>query len=225
VNRFWQVLGLACSVAIASAQTPVRKGSYEIGGFMGASYGVGEGAVMGGGNVSYALTKEILPYVEYSYLPNVQRTTNGFIGGTQNPATATYGANVSDFHVGVHIRFQIRENRHFAPYAAFGVGSLTVGSGTIHTLNYTDTNGPHSLTGLNLNEPGGSNVAINYGGGIRYYVTPQKGSGNARYGFRIEVKGYKPFSQQGNNPFGGSGTVTFNNSFVKAEAGFFLQLK
>jgi hypothetical protein len=214
VKNFLQVFGLACMVPLASAQTaPIRQGSFEVGGFMGASYGVSEGAVMGGGNVSYAVTKMFLPYVEYSYFPSIEHTLNGTVGGTTNAFSASFPATASDFHVGVHLRFPIRESR-VAPYAVFGVGSFSIGSGTISSLTYTDANGSHTITGLAI-PAGGSSVAVNFGGGLRYYVTP-------RYGIRVEVKGYKPFNSAQQT---GLGPVTFNNAFLKAEAGFFIQFR
>ena len=51
----------------------IRPGSFEIGPFLGASYGIDETRVMGGGNVTFAINKYILPYVEYSYLPGIGR--------------------------------------------------------------------------------------------------------------------------------------------------------
>src|SRR5437763_2963623 len=59
----------------AFAQVPeIRANSFELGGFIGASYGIDQARVMGGGNVSYAVNKWLLPYVEYSYFPGFQRT-------------------------------------------------------------------------------------------------------------------------------------------------------
>ncbi len=215
MKKLWQLFGLVCSVSIASAQTaPIRQGSFEVGGFVGASYGVSAGAVMGGGNVSYAATKNLLPYVEYSYFPSIQHTITGTIPGTGNPISASFPTSASDFHVGVHVRFPIRESR-WAPYGVLGVGSFTIGSGTIHSINYTDANGPQMIAGLNLPIAKSTNVAVNFGGGVRYYVTP-------KYGFRVELKGYKPFN--GSTTASGF-TESFNNAFLKAEGGFFLQFR
>src|SRR5579871_210575 len=106
-------------MSAAFGQTaPIRDGSWELGGFAGASYGVGEAAVMGGGNLSYAVKAFFLPYVEYSFLPNVERESTGAIGSTNFTAKANYAANVSDFHGGVHLRWKIKDSR-WAPYAAF----------------------------------------------------------------------------------------------------------
>ena len=214
MTQFRRLFGFLCCAAMACAQTaPIRRGSFEVGGFAGATYGVSQAAPMGGGNISYAVTKMFLPYVEYSYFPNIQRQASGSIGSTTNTfSSASYSTNASDFHVGVHLRFPIRESR-LAPYGAFGVGSLTVGSFTIQTLTYSDANGTHSIPGP-FHVSGISNAAINFGGGIRYYTTP-------RFGLRLEVKGYKPFNGQDL----GLGSVHFNNPFLKAEAGFFFQFK
>jgi hypothetical protein len=60
-------LGAAAAFGQVSA---VRAGSFEIGPFIGASYGIDKFRVMGGGNITYALkNKYVLPYFEYSYLP------------------------------------------------------------------------------------------------------------------------------------------------------------
>jgi hypothetical protein len=213
VKAFWQIWGLVGFVSIASAQTaPIRQGSFEVGGFVGSSYGISQGAVMGGGNVSYAATKILLPYVEYSYFPSIQHTISGDIPGTTYAFNATFPASASDFHVGVHVRFPIRETR-LAPYGVFGVGLMSIGSATIRTVNYTDAAGPATFSNVSV-PTGGSGVAVNFGGGLRYYITP-------RYGMRVEVKGYKPF----NGPQTNVGTATFNNAFLKAEVGFFLQFR
>ena len=225
MKTFWHLSAIACLASTASAQTaPIRTGSIEVGGFAGASYGISQAAPMGGGNVSYAAYKMLLPYVEYSYFPSIQHTINGTINKTNDPYSASFNASASDFHVGVHVRFPIRETR-LAPYAAFGVGSMSIGQGRITTLSYT-TPDKQKITlnqsdlasiGGNLVNSGGSSVAVNFGGGLRYYVTPV-------FGIRVEAKGYKPFNGAQAAPTG-IGTATFNNKFLKAEAGFFFQFR
>jgi hypothetical protein len=171
----------------------------------------------------------LLPYVEYSYFPSIQRTsTISYGNNSAYSLTATYPATASDFHVGVHVRFPVKETR-LAPYGVFGIGSLTVGQSAIRGFQYTDQNGPHTLgclgtnmpancTPLSITAPGGTNLAVNFGGGVRYYLTP-------RYGIRAEVKGYKPFNGQQTSLGGNFGSVSFDNSFLKAEAGFFIQFR
>src|ERR1041385_2411668 len=99
----------------------VRPNSFEVGGFAGASYGIDKFRGMGGGNVTYAINKYILPYVEYSYFPGIGRVQNGVFAGTGNPYRLTYSIPLSDFHGGVHIRIPIRE-KPIVPYAVFGMG-------------------------------------------------------------------------------------------------------
>jgi hypothetical protein len=67
-------LGLILCLPLAAQDVPaVRKGATEVAGFVGASYGIDEFRVMGGGNVAYALTREIMPYAEVSYFPGIGR--------------------------------------------------------------------------------------------------------------------------------------------------------
>jgi hypothetical protein len=206
------LLRLLCSfacVGFLSAQVAiVRSGSVELGGFVGASYGIGSYAVMGGGNVSYAATKFLLPYVEFSYFPSIERHLTGTIGGTSNSYSADYSLAATDVHGGVHIRIPVRESR-FAPYGVIGVGRLGYSS-SILNINYLDSSGTsHPIPG-GVQSPGGGRVALNFGGGLRFYANP-------RYGFRVEVKGYKPFGE----PAGGQ--LGYSNTFLKAEGGFFIQ--
>jgi hypothetical protein len=211
VCRIFGLLGLA---TIASAQmAPIRDGSFELGAFGGVSTGIGKGSAMGGGNVSYAVTNVVLPYVEYSYFPKITLSPSYIINGSSNPLTGNISEHASDFHGGVHLRFQIKESK-FAPYAALGVGAMTVGSGPLTNATYRDVNGVHPVpASITLISPGGTNVAVNFGGGLRYYVTP-------KYGFRVEMKGYKPFGTQSNTTL----SAKFN-TFLKAEVGVFLQLR
>src|SRR6266550_2266225 len=89
------VLGSVIAVALSSTgiaqkRDLVRTGSFEIGGFGGASYGIDEFRVMGGGNATFAVTKRILPYVEYSYFPEIGRRLSGVFPGTGRPYVVTY---------------------------------------------------------------------------------------------------------------------------------------
>ena len=201
-----QTLLLALIIPVlCSAQglkSVVRTGSFEVGGFLGASYGVDDFRFMGGANVTYAVNKWLLPYVEYSYFPGIARTiTQPIPGLTNTVARQTFSTPLSDFHGGVHIRIPIRESP-VVPYLVFGLGGLT------HferhpTLSYTGADGlVHSLPS---DDPAGTDFAVNFGGGVRYYL-------NQRFGFRLEAKGYKPNS---------SATAAFG----KVEAGVFYQLR
>lgn len=193
-----------CLPMMGSAQgvtSVVRSGSFELGGFAGASYGVDQLRVMGGGNVTYAINKWLLPYVEYSYFPGIARTVSQpFPGGPVAIATATYSSPLSDFHAGVHIRIPIRESP-IVPYLVVGVGGLTHFQ---HNVMLTET-----VFGQQISETvvdkGGTDFAVNFGGGIRYYV-------NQRFGFRLEAKGYKADS-------------SLTPAFGKVEVGIFYQLR
>jgi hypothetical protein len=201
------------------AQVPVvRSGTTEIGGFAGATYGIGNYGIMGGGNVSYAVTKWLLPYVEYSYFPSISREATGNIaiaqqsGPTINvPYTVPYTMSATDIHGGVHLRLRIKESR-FVPYGVFGIGRMGFSGSSALTAYYTEPGITKQQSQSIGTPPGGGRLAINFGGGVRFYVNP-------RYGFRIEVKGYKPTSQASEVAFG------YPNPFLKAEGGFFFQFK
>src|SRR6185369_8102053 len=105
------------------AQSLVRKGSFEIGPFLGASYGIDDFRVIGGGNVTFALTKRILPYAEYSYFPGIGRSEDGTFTGSGARYTLSYSIPLSDIHAGFHIRFPIRESP-VVPYLVIGFGGL-----------------------------------------------------------------------------------------------------
>jgi hypothetical protein len=181
----------------------VRSGSFEIGGFVGATYGVDQVRALGGGNVTFAVSKWLLPYVEYSYFPGIPRTVSqalpglpGVVGSSSAPIP------LSDFHGGVHIRIPIRES-NIVPYLVFGVGGLTHFQHTA-TLTYTGADGlSHTLSAT---EPGGTDFAVNFGGGIRYYL-------NQRLGFRLEAKAYRPSN------------TAITPIFGKVEFGVFYQLR
>jgi hypothetical protein len=181
----------------------VRQGSFEIGAFAGVTYGVDAFRVTAGGNITYAVNRWLLPFVEYSYFPGITRTISqpvpGLSGVTAHSSSST---PLSDFNGGVHIRVPIRESR-VVPYAVVGLGGLTHFSRTT-TLTYTGADGlPHDIAGR---DPGGTDFAVNFGGGLRYYV-------NQRFGFRLEAKGYKPTDS------------TITPAFGKVEAGVFYQLR
>lgn len=195
---------LICLVPAASAQRKdyVRTNSVEIGGFVGATYGVDDFRPMGGGNITYAVTKWLLPYAEYSYFPGIARTVTQSVPGLPNPTlTGTFSLPLSDFHGGVHLRMPIRESP-IVPYAVFGMGALHH-FGKDVAFNYVGAdNLPHTLT---AHDPAGTDFALNFGGGLRYYISQH-------FGIRVEAKAYKPFSD-------------FTEVFGKVEGGVFLQLR
>lgn len=191
----------------------VREKTWEIGGFVGSSYGLSSFRAMGGGNVTYAVRKYILPYFECSYFPsagfaktsqNVQGT--GSINGQQVPFYARYttSLNISDVHAGVHLRVPIFKESPLVPYGAFGIGGLLYSQKPI-TLTYVLADG----TRYNFPVPSqpnsvGPDFTVNFGGGLRYYV-------KQNWGMRVEAKVYKT-------------TGLFNDYFGKVEFGVFVQL-
>lgn len=183
---------------MAFAQTSVvRSGSLEVGPFFGASYGIDQFRVMGGGNVTYAFkNKYVLPYFEVSYFPGLPHTSTDASG-----TVSSYSTGLTDIHGGVHVRMPIFKESPLVPYLVFGVGSLHA-SQTVGTA-----------TGVGLPPqpqtfPAETSFAVNGGGGLRYYI-----GGSGRFGVRVEAKIYKATSGD------------FSNSNIgKVEAGFFFQI-
>src|SRR4051794_19390695 len=94
------------------AVAPVRKGTFELNGFAGYSYGINERAgnpsrVIGGGTLSYSITRVFLPYFEFGYFPGIGRTQTGSIPSTGRTFNAHYNVPLADIHGGVHIRVPI----------------------------------------------------------------------------------------------------------------------
>ena len=180
----------------AQTASVVRSGSYEVGGFVGASYGIDEFRWMGGANVTYAANKYILPYGEFSYFPGIGRKQSRTIPGLSAPVNISYSIPLSDFHGGVHIRMPIREFP-IVPYAVFGVGMIHAPQRQFN-VNVEGIQVPFTSAAS-------TNAAVNFGGGLRYYI-------NQRVGVRAEAKVYKPTGQ-------------FKETFGKVEFGFFVQLR
>jgi len=187
-------------VALAQDMPIVRTGNTEIGGFVGASFGIDKARVMGGGNVAYAATRVVMPYVEFSYFPGIGRKLSVPLGSGGRTAQFNFQVPLYDFHGGVHLRVPVKDSR-VIPYGV-------IGAGMIHTLKRTENVAiSDSLGSFNIpvDVPAKSDFALNFGGGLRFYV-------NERYGFRVEAKAYKP-------------TGTFKDIFGKVEGGFFFQIK
>lgn len=194
-------LGVTLSLsAMAQNASVVRSGSFELGGFLGSSYGIDKYRFMGGANLTYAATKYILPYVEYSYFPGIGRQETGTFASTGRPFTLTWSTPLSDFHGGVHIRIPIRESR-VVPYGVFGMGMIHSPKVNVDA-QFADANGSRTQR---IERPASTNFAVNYGGGLRFYLSP-------RFGMRTEAKVYKPTNQ-------------FTNYFGKVEVGFFYQFR
>jgi hypothetical protein len=202
------VFGLGLFSLAASAQNVpyVRAGSFEVGPFVGASYGLVNAQYMVGGNVTFAVNKFVLPYFEYTYLPKVAAPAPSSLLNFALPPGATFTSqeniSFSDFHGGVHLRFPIRE-KPIVPYLAFGVGGLDhfSASGTVTVRNPDGT----QFSGIGFKEAGAVDFAVNAGGGLRYYI-------NQRWGLRVEAKVYKP-------------TGTYTSPFGKVEFGLFYQFR
>lgn len=177
-------------------------GNVELNGFIGVAAGGGNTGVGAGGNVAVAATRRLMPYAEYSYFPSLTASAvrrDYPIGGTTEFATATGKASRQDFHGGVHLRVPIGSS-HIVPYGAFGVGALFVApsKGKIVVGVGDGTSRP-----FDVDQPSETELAVNFGGGIRIYT-------KENFGIRLEVKGYKPVS--GNY---------VRDTFMKATVGFF----
>jgi len=195
------VLALCFAQAARSQDMPiVRTGNTEVGGFVGASFGIDKARVMGGGNIAYAATRVVMAYVEFSYFPGIGRKLTVPLGTAGRTAQFNFQVPLYDFHGGVHLRVPVKDSR-VIPYGVIGVGM-------IHTLKRTEqVNISDSLGSFNIpvDVPARSDFALNFGGGLRFYV-------NERHGFRVEVKAYRP-------------TGTFTDIFGKVEFGYFFQIK
>jgi hypothetical protein len=179
----------------------VQKGTTEIGGFVGASYGTQAFQVMGGGNVAYAVTKAIMPYAEFSYFPGLplsQTLPTNSLGDPGTKARADYRLPLADVHFGVHYRFPIHE-KPIVPYAVFGMGLL---HSYQSDYNFTYTQFGKPVTSVNT-LASDNYFSVNFGGGVRYYT-------KQRVGFRLEAKVYH---------IGGA----IHSYFSKYEAGVFYQ--
>ena len=196
------LLGLAgCFGAFAQSAPYLSPNTFEVGAFAGSSYGLDKYRFMGGGNVTYGITRHILPYAEFSYFPGIQRRTSGQFAGTGQPFDITFDVPIADFHGGVHIRMPIKESR-YVPYAVFGMGLLrSFERDYLATVTFPDGT-TEMIPGT---APASNDFAVNFGGGVRFYT-------NQRLGFRIEAKAYKP-------------TGNFTQVFGKVEGGIFIQFR
>ena len=192
-TKLFLTIVLASSFAASAQDAPgVRKGTVEVGGFLGSSFGLETYRFMGGGNVGYAVQKWLFPYAEVSYLPGIARTeTNG-------TAKVNYKIPFTDFHGGVHLLAPLPGSR-FALYGIVGVGLLHAGSGTgVGTQTVGGVQIP-----FNPQVASSTDVAVNFGGGARYYV-------KEGFGIRFEAKVYKP-------------TGRFTDTFGRIAGGIFWQ--
>ena len=185
------------SIPALGQVSAVRSGSFEIGPFVGATYGIDKFRVMGGGNATYAVNKYILPVFELSYFPGLPHTSRD-VSGT----VYSYSTGLLDVHGGVHLRLPILKESPLVPYLVAGIGAL-------HAFQTTGTATPLGLPSKPQTFPAATSFAFNAGGGLRYYL-----SSSGRVGFRVEAILYKPSSGDFSN-------VTIG----KVEAGLFFQIR
>ena len=175
--------GLGSLVTGANAQDAaiLRKNMFEVGGYLGASYGVESAHVMGGANVTYSLFKNILPYAEFSYLPAIEHTSV-LDAGTSAAETDHTSIPFTDANFGVHLRFRIPKSI-FVPYGVVGVGLLHGLTGH-ETYMYQNANLQAAEPPPPLTIAPSTDFAASFGGGVRMYFKEQ-------FGMRFEFKDYQ----------------------------------
>jgi len=194
-----------CAVATSLPRTAVAQNApilrvhiFEAGGFVGASYGIDKARVMGGANLVYSLTRELMVYAEGSYFPGIGRTANVIgISGSKS----TFNIPITDVNFGVHLRLPIPKSR-VIPYGVLGAG-LIHSPGRTENFVTPDPFRPGATTTTPYPITASTDFAVSFGGGLRYYTTE-------RLGFRGEFKAYKP-------------TGAFTDMFYRATGGFFFQ--
>ena len=178
--------------AAAQCRVSQQKGDSELGLFTGAVIPPGGGDVkMGGGaNYAYAINKYLYPYGEFSVLP-------GGLNSTVEAGNSRFTSrgNLADFHGGLHVRLPISDC--IVPYGVFAVGGIRSYSGTLDEIN-NQTNKIISSSPIESQ----TQFAVNYGAGIRYYITN-------KIGVRLEVKAYGPTNKFGGTPVRVMGGVFF----------------
>ncbi|MBL8227123.1 MAG: hypothetical protein JNL98_01545 [Bryobacterales bacterium] len=187
---------LASSAAFAQNVSYLNAGTVEVGAFGGLTAGLGRTAAGAGGNIAVAANRWVLPYFEYTYFPDLlNRTAQEEIPaqGTARTIQVRRKNSFSDFHGGVHLRVPFKRNPSIMPYFAFGVGGLRKSNGEVQFAD-----------GPTLEDPARTDLAVNFGGGLRWYV-------RQNVGIRIEAKGYKPNSD----------VPAFNDAFMKVTFGVF----
>jgi hypothetical protein len=187
---------LAPTAALAQNVSYLNAGTVEVGAFGGLTAGLGRTAAGAGGNIAVAANKYILPYFEVTYFPDLlNRTAEEEISaqGTGRRVQVRRKNSFSDFHGGVHIRVPFQRRPEIMPYFSFGVGGLRKNAGVAQIVG-----------GPDLPDPERTDLAVNFGGGLRWYV-------KQNVGIRIEAKGYKPNSD----------VAAFNDPFMKLTFGVF----
>jgi hypothetical protein len=187
----------------------LRRGTTEIGGFAGRTFGVDTATAMGGGNISYAVLREVMVLGEFSYFPGVEQTTavTGIPG-----ATARIKVPLEDFNFGIHFRVPVPGR--VIPYGVISFGALHINSNTL-SVSVPDPFRPGQFTVTPVPVASSSTYATSFGGGIRFYA-------GEHYGFRVEAKGYKPTGNVAGT-LGGQSISTPLGVFYRVAGGFFYQ--
>lgn len=187
--------------AMAQNAPILRPGVTEVGGFLGASYGIDKTRVMGGGNVVYSLTKTFMPFAEVSYFPGIghSQPIPGITG-----ANELYSVPLLDFNAGFHLRVPIPKSR-IIPYGVISGGGIHTPERTVTATYNNPVVASQVITTPPFQVNSATDFAVSFGGGIRYYTTE-------RFGFRVEVKAYKPVD-----------AGSFNNIFYRVAGGIFYQ--
>jgi hypothetical protein len=193
-------VALLAMPAMAQNAPILRPGVTEVGGFIGASYGIDKTRVMGGGNVVYSLTKTFMPFAEVSYFPGIGRSQQvvGIAGSSQ-----VFSLPLVDFNAGFHLRIPIPKSR-IIPYGVISAGGIHTPERTFN-VTYPNPVIPTQTVSQSVLFDASTNFAASFGAGIRYYTTE-------RFGFRAEFKAYKPVD-----------AGTYNNVFYRVAGGFFYQ--
>ena len=188
----------------------VKAKSWEVGGYGGFTRGEGKTSGLFGANFGYAFSKAIFPYAEFNYFPNMSRRLN-VDSALFN--SSGYQTSVTEVNTGLHYRFAPRPGSKFVPYLIGGVGFLRYPAGS--TVIGVKRPGAADLQNA-VSVDGTTGASINGGAGLRIYI-------NERFGFRTEVKMYKPFVEAGRLSGISSGTVGLDKAFTRVAFGIFWQ--
>ena len=160
----------------------MEKGQLEATGQLGLVAGIGSHAAVGG-SVGAAVNQRVFVAGEFLYIPLGSSTVRILDTNTSVSAHA--------YNFDFAVQYQFRTYGSAVPYVGAGLGLLHSSASVSNTF---------SFQGFSFSTGGSSNdFYANFGGGIRYYVSPQ-------WGFRPEL-----------TVFAGS------NSFVRIGAGVFYE--
>jgi len=203
------LVALGISVPALADDVPiVRANQFEIGGLAGFSYGVDQSRVVGGANVTYSVLSWLLPYAEFTYFPSIQRSTLGDVGGQK--FKDEYDIPMTDVNFGVHLRVGVPHTR-IVPYIVAGAGFYHFPQRSEQDYTWNGQSYTNPLPGAPFSA--GTNLAVNFGGGLRYYFNGE------HFGLRAETKGYRLTS-----PPGGTSSPFQSNPWIySAEFGVFVQ--